>query len=56
MNPLIAPVSCRVLMLAGVNATHAAQPYPERPIRMVVPWSPGGGSDVSGRIPRVQAQ
>jgi tripartite-type tricarboxylate transporter receptor subunit TctC len=24
--------------------------YPDKPIRMVVPWSPGGGSDVSGRI------
>ena len=28
----------------------AAANYPDKPIRMVVPWSPGGGSDVSGRI------
>ena len=27
-----------------------AADYPDKPIRMVVPWSPGGGSDVSGRI------
>ena len=36
--------------LLATAAIHAAQPYPDRPIRMVVPWSPGGGSDVSGRI------
>src|SRR5689334_2168599 len=32
------------------TAAFAAQSYPDKPIRMVVPWSPGGGSDVSGRI------
>ncbi|MCC6533020.1 MAG: tripartite tricarboxylate transporter substrate binding protein [Burkholderiales bacterium] len=24
--------------------------YPTKPLRMIVPWSPGGGSDVTGRI------
>ena len=37
-------------VLTGVPLTHAAEAYPSKPIRMVVPWSPGGGSDVSGRI------
>ena len=36
--------------LLAATAIHAAQPYPDKPIRMVVPWAPGGGSDVSGRI------
>jgi tripartite-type tricarboxylate transporter receptor subunit TctC len=36
--------------LPATTAIPAAQTYPDRPIRMVVPWSPGGGSDVSGRI------
>ena len=36
--------------LASAPTAQAAQPYPDRPVRMVVPWSPGGGSDVSGRI------
>ena len=34
---------------AGLTLDCVAQ-YPDKPIRMVVPWSPGGGSDVSGRI------
>ncbi len=37
-----------VACTAGFNAV--AADYPDKPIRMVVPWSPGGGSDVSGRI------
>jgi tripartite-type tricarboxylate transporter receptor subunit TctC len=36
--------------LTGASPVHAADTYPNKPIRMVVPWSPGGGSDVSGRI------
>ena len=27
-----------------------AQTYPARPIRMIIPWPPGGGTDVLGRI------
>ena len=35
---------------AVVPAVAVAQAYPIKPIRMIVPWSPGGTSDTIGRI------
>jgi len=37
-----------VLCFSGL--TVAAQSYPEKPIKMVVPYGPGGGSDITARI------
>jgi tripartite-type tricarboxylate transporter receptor subunit TctC len=34
----------------GVAAPAAAQDYPVRPIRIIVPFGPGGGGDIVGRI------
>lgn len=37
-------------LLGGPPVTHATDAYPSRPVRLVVPFAPGGGSDVTGRI------
>ena len=35
-----------IVFIYGVNA----QDYPARPIRLIVPWPPGGGADVIARV------
>jgi tripartite-type tricarboxylate transporter receptor subunit TctC len=36
--------------LIAFTATVAAQDYPSKPIRLIIPFPPGGGSDVAGRV------
>ncbi len=45
----LALAAAAALCATAMPRGHAAT-FPDRPLRMVVPWSPGGGSDVSGRI------
>ena len=34
----------------ALGDARAAQKYPDKSIRMIVPYAPGGGSDISARI------
>jgi tripartite-type tricarboxylate transporter receptor subunit TctC len=38
------------LLLSGTGAARAADPYPTRPVHWVVPFPPGGATDVVARI------
>ncbi len=37
------------LLLPGIAPANAAEEYPSRPMRLIIPWSPGGITDVISR-------
>src|SRR5258708_14534416 len=49
--PAFIRVYLRLMIFALVvaSAMASAQTYPSKPIRIVVPWPPGGGTDVVAR-------
>jgi tripartite-type tricarboxylate transporter receptor subunit TctC len=53
MIGLRALVTCGILLLVAQEAG-SAPPYPTRPIRLIVPFPPGGGNDIVGRIVAVR--
>ena len=49
MRPALRCVVVATALLATVGTAHAQQKYPVRPIRLVVPFAPGGGTDIMAR-------
>jgi tripartite-type tricarboxylate transporter receptor subunit TctC len=44
------PVLCAAALLASTMTGADAQQYPSRPIRFIIPYPPGGGTDTVARI------
>lgn len=42
-------LAASIVMLAGTGIA-SAQQYPSRPLRMIVPFAPGGSTDIMGRL------
>src|SRR5688572_17840090 len=39
-----------MLLLCALTVQAIAQPYPAKPVRVIVPYPPGGGNDTLGRL------
>ena len=49
LTPKLIALACTLLPVAA-SAAQGADAYPTRPVRMIVPFAPGGASDFVGRI------
>ena len=47
---LCAPLGAASMASAQTPSTGSGQAYPVKPVRVVIPWPPGGSNDVVGRI------
>ncbi|MGE5526434.1 MAG: tripartite tricarboxylate transporter substrate binding protein [Rhodospirillaceae bacterium] len=45
-----AVAACMLASIAVATAASAAAPWPDKQIRVIVPWAPGGSTDIVGRI------
>jgi tripartite-type tricarboxylate transporter receptor subunit TctC len=49
MRAIVRPAALTLLLSAAIAVAHA-QPFPNRPIRLISPYPPGGGNDVLARL------
>ncbi len=50
MKAILAATLTAIAALWGVPANAQSSDYPNKPIRIVVPFAPGGGTDLTARI------
>ncbi len=50
MNKLLSTASLSIALGLAVTGGTMAQPYPAKPVRIIVPTSPGGGNDFVARV------